>query len=167
MGLLSWIRSIWPTRNVLGTEPVTYRPIGIVRNPVREARLHGWEEVRSDIILREDLTDALDDLDGFSHVIVVFHLDRIPEEERRPLKVPLAGEGEQPSVGPLATRMPLRPNPIGVSVARVVRRRKNVLRVTGLDALNGSPVLDLKPYLPPFDAVSDASIPAWARLPDA
>jgi tRNA (Thr-GGU) A37 N-methylase len=65
----------------------------------------------------------------------------------------------------LATRSQLRPNSIGVSVAEVVHRRKAVLRVRGLDALNGSPVLDVKPYLPEYDAVPNATLPPWAIKP--
>ena len=63
----------------------------------------------------------------------------------------------------LATRSQLRPSPLGVSVVRQVRRRKNIIWVEGLDAVNGSPVLDIKPYFPNYDAVPDAGIPEWAR----
>ncbi len=163
VSLFDRLRSLLPGANpLIPREPVAYRPIGVVRNRVREPRITGWADVRSDLILREELLPALDDLDGFSHVIVVFHLDRIPEDEKRVPRVRVGGEGG-PEVGVFASRHPLRPNSIGVSVAEIVLRRKNVLRVRGLDALHGSPVLDLKPYLPPYDAVAEAKIPAWAR----
>lgn len=166
MGIIGRVRVWFGGRDPLALEAVTYRPIGIVRNRVREARTHGWADIRSDLVFKEDLTDALDALDGFSHVIVVFHFHRIPDDERRPSRVPVAGEGARPEVGLLATRIPLRPNAIGVSVAAVVRRRKNVLRVRGLDALDGTPVLDIKPYLPRYDAVPDATLPPWAVRSD-
>ena len=146
---------------VIPREPVSYRPIGIVRNRVRESMPGGWETIRSDILLRDDLVDSVDWLAGFSHVIVVFHMDRIPEEEKR-LTIPVGNEEEPPERGILATRSQLRPNPIGVSVVQVLHRRQGVLRVRGLDALDGSPVLDLKPYLPQYDAIFDATLPAWA-----
>jgi tRNA-Thr(GGU) m(6)t(6)A37 methyltransferase TsaA len=142
-------------------DPVEYRPIGVVRNHVHESRPSGWEDVVSDIILHDELETALDSLDGFSHVIVVFHLDRVPESARR-LRLRIGSDAAQPERGVLATRSQLRPNSIGVSVAPIIHRRKAVLRVKGLDALDGTPVLDLKPYLPPYDAVPDAKLPDWA-----
>ena len=63
----------------------------------------------------------------------------------------------------LATRSQLRPNPVGVSVVRQLKRRKNILWVQGLDAISGTPVLDVKPYFPNYDAVPDAAVPDWAR----
>jgi tRNA-Thr(GGU) m(6)t(6)A37 methyltransferase TsaA len=142
---------------VIPDEPVSYRPIGVVRNHLREPRPGGWEDVRSDLILREELVDALDSLDGFSHVIVVFHMNQVPAAEARH-RVPVAGTER----GVLATRSQLRPNPIGVAVVPLIRRRENILRVVGLDATDGTPVLDIKPYLPPYDAVPDATLPGWA-----
>ena len=164
VGFLDKLRGFWPGgQPLIPREPIVYRAIGVVRNRIRESRADGWEDVRSDIILAEELADALDGLDGFSHVIVVFHIDRVPEADRR-LNVPLRGVGT-PSKGVLATRSQLRPNPIGVAVVPVLHRRKHVLRVKGLDALDGTPVLDLKPYLPLYDSVPDARLPDWATAP--
>ena len=146
---------------IVPREPVSYRPIGVVRNRVRESRPDGWGDVRSDIILREDLISAIDPIEGFSHVIVVFDFHAVPDDVRR-LRIPVGNETPPPERGVLATRSQLRPNGIGVSVVRLVHRRKNVLRVTGLDAINGTPVMDIKPYLPDYDAVSDATLPSWA-----
>jgi tRNA-Thr(GGU) m(6)t(6)A37 methyltransferase TsaA len=142
-------------------EPVQYQPVGVVRNRIREPRLSGWQETRSDIILREELAPALDGLEGFSHVIVVFHLDRMPADGSHAVSARIGG-GSGRDVGIFASRHPLRPNAIAVSTCQVVHRRQNVLRVKGLDAFDGSPVLDLKPYLPPFDSFPDAKLPAWA-----
>jgi tRNA-Thr(GGU) m(6)t(6)A37 methyltransferase TsaA len=138
-------------------EPVSYRAIGVVRNPVRKSRPSGWEDVRSDLILRDELEPALDAIDGFSHVIVVFHIDRVPEEAQR-LQVAVGNDPEPPERGVFATRSQLRPNPIGTSVVRVLHRRKNVLRVQGLDALDGTPLLDIKPYVPDFDVRQDTRV---------
>jgi tRNA-Thr(GGU) m(6)t(6)A37 methyltransferase TsaA len=162
VGFIEKLRNWLPFgRPLLPREPVTYRPIGVVRNRIREPRAGGWEDVRSDLFLNEGLADSLDGIEGFSHVIVVFHMHRIPDDERRPSKLPLADENDG-EIGLLATRGPLRPNAIGVAVVPVVWRRKNVLRVRGLDALHGSPVLDIKPYLPQYDSVTDARLPGWA-----
>ena len=164
VAFLAKLRRFLPgSRSLIRDEPVSYRPIGVVRNRVRESRPGGWEDVRSDIILREELAAALDGLEAFSHAIVVFHLDRVSDSARR-ARVSIAGDTIEEK-GVLATRSQRRPNPIGVSVVRVLHRRKAVLRVSGLDALDGTPVLDLKPYLPPYDAVADARLPDWAVAP--
>jgi tRNA-Thr(GGU) m(6)t(6)A37 methyltransferase TsaA len=162
MNLLEKLRRFLPGgKPLIPREPIAYRAIGIVRNRVRESRPAGWEDVRSDIILRDELEPALDALEGFSHVIVVFHLNRVPEEARS-LTIPVGNEEAPRGRGVLATRSQLRPNPIGVSVVPVLHRRKSVLRVRGLDALDGTPVLDIKPYLPSYDSVPDAKLPDWA-----
>jgi tRNA-Thr(GGU) m(6)t(6)A37 methyltransferase TsaA len=162
MGLLEKLRGLLPAGQALiPREPITYRAIGVVRNHVREPRAGGWEEVRSDIIFRDELASALDGIEGFSHLIVVFHLDRVPDAAKTLRIKPGGVESEQ---GVLATRSQQRPNAIGIAIVRVVHRRKAVLRVRGLDALNGTPVLDVKPYLPPYDAVLDAVMPDWAVL---
>lgn len=148
-------------RPFIPRDPFSYRAIGVVRNRVREPRSVAWQDIRSDIILREELADALDAIEGFSHVIVVFHLDKVPDAARR-LRVRVGNEESPPERGVLATRSQQRPTPIGVSVVRVLHRRQAVLRVKGLDAINGTPVLDVKPYLPEYDAVPDAKLPSWA-----
>ena len=163
MSILSRLRDmLTQMKALIPSEPVTYVPIGVVRNPVRKSQPSGWETVKSDVILREDLEPALDAIEGFSHVIVVFHIDRVPEAEQR-LQIPVGNEDEPPVRGVLATRSQLRPNPIGTSVVKVLHRRKNAVRVQGLDALDGTPVLDIKPYLPAYDAVPDAILPPWAQ----
>ena len=165
MSLLSRIREVVTrTRALIPADPVSYVAIGVVRSPVRKSRPDGWEGVKSDIILREELEPALDAIEGFSHVIVVFHIDRVPAEAQR-LQIAVGNEEEPPQRGVLATRSQLRPNPIGTSVVRVLHRRKNAIRVQGLDALDGTPVLDIKPYLPAYDAVADAQVPEWALRP--
>lgn len=161
---LDWFsRRFGVGRTAVPREPVSIRPIGVVRNGVRQPRMDGWAHVRSDILFREELTDALDGIEGYSHVVVVFAFDRVPESELK-LRVRPRGDERIPEQGVLATRSQVRPSPIGVSVVRLLRRRRNVIRVEGLDAIDGTPVLDLKPYFPNYDAVSDAGIPEWARM---
>jgi tRNA-Thr(GGU) m(6)t(6)A37 methyltransferase TsaA len=142
-------------------EPVSVRPIGVVRNGVAEPRAEGWANLRSDIILRDELTPMLDGIDGYSHIIVVFAFHRVPEAEQRE-RVRPRGDPRIPEQGVLATRSQLRPSPLGVSVVRLLRRRRNILRVEGLDAIEGTPVLDIKPYFPNYDAIADAGVPGWA-----
>jgi tRNA-Thr(GGU) m(6)t(6)A37 methyltransferase TsaA len=169
LGLVSFLNRLTsrrrPDEPSTPDDAVSYRPIGVVRNDVRESRPDGWEHVRSEIVLRDDLEPALEAIEGFSHVIVVFHLDRVPARARR-LRLPVGNESPPPQRGVLATRSQLRPNPIGVAVVPLLEHRGAVLRVEGLDAIDGTPVLDVKPYLPAFDAVPRARLPAWARFPE-
>jgi tRNA-Thr(GGU) m(6)t(6)A37 methyltransferase TsaA len=68
---------------------------------------------------------------------------------------------ELPLVGLFATRSPYRPNPVGKAAVRLLQRRGNVLRVRGLDAIDGTPVIDIKPYIPGYDSATDAKAPQW------
>lgn len=149
-------------RSVIPREPVMLRPIGVVRNGVKQPRMDGWADVRSDILIREDLSGALDGIEGYSHVIIIFAFDKVPEDAQQS-RVRPRGDARIPEQGVLATRSQVRPSPIGVSVVKLLRRRHNVLRVEALDAIDGTPVLDIKPYFPNYDAVPDAGIPEWAR----
>ena len=161
--LLDWIRAtLRPRRGpIVPREPISIRPIGVVRNGVQAPRPDGWASLRSDVVLREELADLLDGIEGYSHIFVVFAFDRVPESELRE-RVRPRGDARIPEQGVLATRSQLRPSPIGLSVVRLLKRRRNILRVEGLDAIDGTPVLDVKPYFPNYDAVPDASVPEWA-----
>jgi tRNA-Thr(GGU) m(6)t(6)A37 methyltransferase TsaA len=142
---------------------VSLRPIGVVRNGVRQPRAEGWEGVESRIVLRRDLSPALLGLADYSHVIVVFWLHLVPEELRGGrLQLHPRDDPRYPLQGVLATRSQSRPNPLGVAAVPLLAVRGHVLRVRGLDAVDGTPVLDIKPYIPHYDAVPAARIPAWA-----
>jgi tRNA-Thr(GGU) m(6)t(6)A37 methyltransferase TsaA len=163
---MDWLARVFATRRrVVPREPAVMRPIGIVRNGVTEPRPEGWRELRSDIILREELSPMLEGIDGYSHLIVVFAFHRVPENERRERVT--WRDARIPDQGVLATRSQLRPNPIGVAVVPLLKRRKNILRVEGLDAIDGTPILDIKPYYPNYDAVAGAGVPEWAKALEA
>jgi endonuclease-3 related protein len=139
---------------------MTLKAIGSVRNEVTQPRRQGWEKVISEIVIDSRLTQALDGLDGFSHIKVLFWMHQLAAGEV-PLKVHPRGNTELPLVGLLATRSPRRPNPIGETTVRLLERRGNILRVEGLDAISGTPVIDIKPYLPGNDSVASARVPSW------
>jgi len=137
-------------------------PIGVVRNEFEERVPNGWETVPAQIIVMDEWAPALDGVEQFSHLIILFWLDRIPREGI-PLHLHPQRCEHLPLVGLFATRSPARPNPIGIQVVELVSREGNVLTVCHLDALNNSPVLDIKPYLPRGDSVPDAITPAWVE----
>ena len=141
---------------------ITLRPVGFVRNEMSE-KVSGeaYRDIVSEIVVEEDLQDCLDGIEHHSHAVIVYWLDRIPEEERKVLKVRPMGDPSLPIVGVFATRSPRRPNPIGIETVEILGRDGNVLRVKGLDALDGSPVLDIKPYTKHHDSAQGVIEPEW------
>ena len=140
---------------------MTLKAIGIVRNDIKQSPDVGysWEKVVSEILIEPELTEALDGLDDFSHIIVIFWIHR-PERDVQ-LRIHPMGQRDIPLTGLFATRTPARPNRIGLTVVKLLERRGNVLKVQGLDALDGTPVIDIKPYIPVADRVSDVQVPSW------
>jgi len=118
------------------------------------------------IVVEPALAEGLAGIDDFSHLWVIywFHGNDTPEK-RRTLKVHPRGNPANPLTGVFATRSPVRPNLLGLQACRLVGRQGSRLEVTGLDAWDGSPVVDLKPYVPQIDAVPQAAIPKWAAGP--
>ena len=117
---------------------------------------HGWEKVESSLELLLEHAPRLDGIEAYSHVIVVCYLDVAADAPVKPERLTLASGN---SYGIFATRSQLRPNHLGVSVVQLQLHEGARLRVRGLDAIDGTPVLDIKPYLPEYDAVQEARIP--------
>ncbi len=141
---------------------ITFTSIGVVRNDVNKMSTGNWADAESQIELDPDWVPGLQGLADFSHVVVVFHLDRIPpfDKAKQLLRQPRGMEHLAP-VGVFAQRTKFRPNPIGVTPARLVSIQGNVLTVAGLDAMDGTPVLDIKPFIPEFDSVADSKQADW------
>ncbi len=142
---------------------MTLKSIGTVRNGIKQApgAGYGWEEVVSDIVVDSDLSEALDNLEEFSHIIVLYWMHQVAAGGQVPMKVHPQGKKELPLVGLFVSRSPHRPNPVGKATVRLLQRRGNVLKVQGLDAIDGTPVIDIKPYVPEFDSAAKATVPQW------
>jgi len=138
-------------------------PIGYVSNEVKEPHKKDWESVTSEIIVNESLKEALSGMDEFSHIIVIYWMNRTLPSERSIMKVHPRRDANLPLVGVFATRSPARPNPIGIATVKLVGRRENILNVVGLDAIDGTPVLDIKPHIPGSDSPASAKIPNWLK----
>ncbi len=126
----------------------TMAPIGVVRSPYRDAdevpRGPGAEHTAEGTLeLREDLAAGLDDIEGFSHLFVLWVFDRSEGYELK-TKPPTDPDTAH---GLFTTRSPFRPNPIGLTVVELLGRDGRSLRVRGVDMLDGTPILDIKPYL--------------------
>ena len=140
---------------------INLTPIGFVRNNIKEPGIEDWRTVTSEIIIEENLKEALSRIDEYSHIIVIYWMHKLPPSQRSIIKVHPKANQNLPLVGVFASRSPARPNPIGVTTVKLLERRDNVLKVTGLDAINGTPVLDIKPYIPGDDSSTEAKTPGW------
>ena len=141
---------------------VSFEPIGVVRNGIEKMSTGNWATVESVIELGPEWVSGLAGLAEFSHLVVVFHLHRIPafDRETQLLRRP-RGMEHLDAVGVFSQRTKFRPNPIGVTPVRLVKIDANRLVVTGLDAMDGSPVFDIKPFIPEFDSVGEVRQPSW------
>jgi tRNA-Thr(GGU) m(6)t(6)A37 methyltransferase TsaA len=149
---------------------IAFRPVGVVRtaasdDEVRE-RSH---ELEATIEILPEFQEALEGLDGFSHIFVLSHLNRLKPEQIGPLKVRprrLVKKGfkleELPLVGVFAIDSPTRPNPIALSLVKLLRREGPKLTVLGLDCFDGTPVLDIKPYRDDYRA-NEYELAEWYR----
>jgi tRNA-Thr(GGU) m(6)t(6)A37 methyltransferase TsaA len=140
---------------------LSFEPIGVVRSPVVAERDDDWGEVVSELQVVERLAPGLVGLEQFSHLNVLFWMhqssfDAATDLVRRP-----RGRSDMPQLGIFAQRAKHRPNPIGLTAVRLLGRKGAVLKVQGLDAIDGTPILDLKPYVPAFDQVADPTLPEW------
>ena len=134
--------------------------IGKVHNSVIEQTDTDWGKIVSGIVLEESLKPGLTGLEEFSHVLILTYLDQaLFQIEKHLLRRP-QGRVDMPMIGIFSQRAKDRPNPIGVTACEIVKIEGNILYVRGLDAINGTPVLDIKPYYPVYDQKT-VETPAW------
>ncbi|MEP6295869.1 MAG: tRNA (N6-threonylcarbamoyladenosine(37)-N6)-methyltransferase TrmO, partial [Ilumatobacter sp.] len=139
-------------------------PIGVVRGGRSEPIDDDWGDVLSEIVLDDRFaTDAFDGLDEFSHLDVVYVFDQVDESQitvgaRHP-----RGRSDWPQVGIFSQRAKGRPNRIGVTTCEIVEVDRRVVTVRGLDAIDGTPVLDVKPFMAEFAPRSPVRQPAWSH----
>jgi tRNA-Thr(GGU) m(6)t(6)A37 methyltransferase TsaA len=140
--------------------PMTLKAIGIVHSKVKEtpAEHDWWADLVSEIVIDASLTEALEGLEEYSHIIVIYWMHKVSSQEV-PLKVRPMGRKELPLRGLFASRAPHRPNRIGKTTVQLLKRQDNILSVKGLDALDGTPVLDIKPYIPGYDSADNVRVP--------
>ena len=142
---------------MINTNKIIYRPIGVIHSSFRDQEgmpiqsagaqgIPGWIEIN------DDYTEGLRSLEGFSHIILLyhFHLSTGYDLELTPFL-------DNATRGLFATRAPRRPNPIGLSVVRLVGIEEKIIRIENIDVVDGTPLLDIKPYVPAFDAIADAT----------
>ncbi len=130
---------------------IIYIPIGIIHTPFKDIKgmpiqPAGARGVKGTIELNPDYVEGIHDLNGFSHIILIyhFHLSKYYSLKVKPFM-------DNTFRGVFSTRAPMRPNPIGISVVRLVKIEKNILHIEDVDIVDGTPLLDIKPYVPEFD----------------
>jgi tRNA (adenine37-N6)-methyltransferase len=141
---------------------IVYQPIGVIHSPFRDQEgmpiqpagaqgIPGWIEIN------DDYTEGLSNLDGFSHIILLyhFHLSNGYDLKLTPFL-------DNATRGLFATRAPRRPNPIGLSVVKLVEMEGKIIKIENIDIVDGTPLLDIKPYVTAFDAISDATS-GWVK----
>lgn len=145
------------TESTAEMSPVVYTPIGVIRSehrepeqtPIQPVYARGCEG-RAEI--QPQYAEGLKDLDGFSHLLLLYHLHRAGE----PMMTVVPFSDNQPR-GLFSTRHPRRPNPIGLSLVRLVQVEGTVLHLSDVDILDGTPLLDIKPYIPRFERAENAT----------
>jgi len=139
---------------------ITFKPIGVIRTPFREIggmpiQPGGAGGTKGEVEVRPEFCDGLKDLDGFSHIILIYHFHL---SEGYSLRVkPFLDDAIR---GLFSTRAPRRPNPIGLSIVELERVEGCKMHVRGIDVIDGTPLLDIKPFVPDFDA-PDVSRMGW------
>lgn len=142
---------------------MTLKSIGTVSNQMKEIPPkpgYNWQALESRITVDEALGETLESLDNYSHIIVIYWLHKA-FIRKYSTKVHPRGDLSLPLVGLFASRSPHRPNPVGVKMVQLIKRRSNTLWVRGLDAIDGTPVIDIKPFIPGYDSPDEATVPEW------
>ena len=142
---------------------IKLKPIGFARNQEKD-HFGGWDTTVTNLVIDKEYEDALKGLEDYSHLIVLYWMHDIKTCDIR--HVPQGKVGEVPEVGIFACRCPQRPNPIGVSTVEILGIKDNIVTVKGLDVIKDTPILDIKPYTPQYDSVSDAKVPDWVNKLD-
>ena len=135
----------------MSDETIIYKPIGIIYTPYQRIQdmpiqPGGASHVRGKLVINPKFSAGIADLDGFSHVYLIYHFHQVQDYEM--IVTPFLDEKPH---GIFATRAPKRPNPIGLSIVKLVSIEENVLIIDNVDMLDGTPILDIKPYVPAFD----------------
>ncbi len=137
---------------------VEFTPIGVIRTPYEEPKgvpiqPSAGKDIQGTVEVFPEFAEGLKDIDGFSHIILLYHFHLARESKL--MGIPFLDDEPR---GIFAIRGPSRPNPIGMSIVRLDRREGNILHIRDMDIVDGTPLLDIKPYVPMFDERDDVKI---------
>jgi tRNA-Thr(GGU) m(6)t(6)A37 methyltransferase TsaA len=133
---------------------IKYQPIGVIHSPFKDIegmpiQPAGAANIRGTVEVLPELADGLRDLEGFSHIILLYHFHQV--QETKLIVIPFLDSEPH---GVFATRAPKRPNPIGLSIVKLISIERNILHIENVDILDETPLLDIKPYVPEFDRLA-------------
>ena len=160
---------------------IVLKPVGVIRSEIREPALRSdkdgislkeklknvraeRDKIRnmiSEIVIDPTYEDALEGIEEYSHIHVLFWAHKVPPESRKLTKVHPMGLKEMPKKGIFATCSPARPNPVLLTSVKLLERSGNILRVQGLEAIDGTPVVDIKPYVKGYHGAESPKSPEW------
>jgi len=143
----------------MSAKVIKLKLIGFVKTKAIGKRVRDKRNI-SEIVLHQNLKEALDGISEFSHLFVIFWMHEISKEGRKTRKVHPRGREDMPLLGVFATRTPYRPNPIGLTLVEALEVEDNIVTVRGLDAVDGTPILDIKPF-DYWDMAENARVPDW------
>ena len=143
-------------------DKIVMTPVGKVVNEVANRKDTSWGEDISSIVLDEQYVSGLKGLEDFSHAIILFYLDKAEYIKEKHLQRRPQNRDDMPLVGIFSQRGKDRPNKIGMTSVEIVSVTDDTLVVKGLDAVDGTPVLDIKPYYPAYDK-KEATVPEWVE----
>ncbi len=144
---------------------ITLSPIGTIRSPFCDLvdmpiQPKGAGETLASIEIKEQYLEGLHDLDGFSHVYLIYHFHKVQEAQ---LSVIPFNDHTNTQRGVFSTRTPMHPNSIGLSIVELVKVEENIVTIRGVDVFDGTPLLDIKPYIENFDKVEGATRSGWMQ----
>jgi len=144
-------------------DEIKLKPIGYISSSIAEKVDENWGAVTSRILLKPEYAGALSGLEDFSHAIIVTFLHQAHYKKEKHLQRRPRNLETMPRVGIFAQRAKDRPNPIGITAVEIISVGNDYLEVKGLDAINETPVLDIKPYYPQYDKVDSPRVPEWVN----
>ncbi len=160
---------------------IVLKPVGVIRSSIKEPVLRSDSEgitlkeklknvkaerdrirtMISEIEVDPAFTELLDDIEDHSHLMILYWAHKVSEESRRLKKVHPMGRKDVPKRGIFATCSPARPNPVLLTAVKLIGRNGNILKVQGLEAIDGSPVVDIKPYVEGYHGAENFKSPEW------
>ncbi|MBQ8212310.1 MAG: tRNA (N6-threonylcarbamoyladenosine(37)-N6)-methyltransferase TrmO [Treponema sp.] len=141
---------------------IEMKPIGFVKCEVKNKKDESWGQNVSSIMLNEEYFGGLKGLEDFSHAIILYYLDQANFEKEKHLQRRPQNRADMPLVGIFSQRAKDRPNQIGMTSVKIESVMENCLIVQGLDAIDGTKILDIKPYYPMYDK-KEAKVPSWVE----
>jgi len=140
-------------------------PIAYVKNARKEVTDDYWEAIISEITLAENIIEqSLDGIEAFSHLEVIFYMDKVSDKKAIAQHRHPRNDTNLPKLGTFAQRNKNRPNKIGLTTVELLERKGKTLKVKNLDAIDGTPILDIKPVMKEFEPKGDIRQPAWTKV---